>query len=345
MTQLACVNATVTAREVLSEHLVRVRVAGEALRELPWGAQGPGPRADSYIKVLIPPTRGGSVAVDVSDMARWRREFMAAPAESSGWMRTYTVRDAATVDLAGTTVPELAIDVVLHEDPEHGMGPGAAWGDTVREGDTAQLLVPAGDGPWWAAWDERRAAGQDVVVAGDETALPAISAIVDGIEQGVRVNHPADTPYVPPRTVTVAVEVPTAGDAVAAAGPRALARAASSADGTELDVVLEGGTELRWTWLPRGARDRNLELELWLWERLSEHARRHWAAGHTELSWWKDESEFVWNTARSEGRGTYWFLAAESSAVKSLRRMCVSGGVPKTDISFMGYWKQGTATE
>ena len=74
-------------------------------------------------------------------------------------------------------------------------------------------------------------------------------------------------------------------------------------------------------------------------------ARRYWAVGHTELASWQDESEFVWATARPEGRGTYWFLAAESSAVKSMRRMCVSGGVPKADISFMGYWKQGAATE
>ena len=131
MTQLACVDATVTRREELSEHLVRVHVAGEQLRTMPWGEQGPGPRADSYVKLLIPPA-GGAVDVDVADMARWRREFMAAPREEAGWMRTYTVRDATTVELAGQRVPELAIDVVLHGDPEHGMGPGAAWGDTVR---------------------------------------------------------------------------------------------------------------------------------------------------------------------------------------------------------------------
>ena len=89
------------------------------------------------------------------------------------------MRDAAEVELAGHTVPELAIDVVLHDDPEHGMGPGAAWGDTVREGQDVQLLVPSGGSPWWAAWDERRAADQDVVLAGDETALPALAAIID----------------------------------------------------------------------------------------------------------------------------------------------------------------------
>ncbi|MDO4918441.1 siderophore-interacting protein [Kocuria sp.] len=345
MTHLACVNATVTRRERLSDHLVRVRVAGESLRQLPWGAQGPGPRADAYVKVLIPPTPGATVDVDLSDMGRWRREYMATPPERRGWMRTYTVRDAATVELAGTVVPELAIDVVIHEDPELGMGPGATWGDTVREGDTAQLLVPGGEGTWWAAWDERRAAGQDVVVAGDETALPAVSAIVDGIEKGVRVNQDPATAYVPPRSVTVAVEVPETCDAVVPAGPRALARAASSEDGHTRRVTLEGGTELTWTWLPRGRRERNLELELWLWERLSERARRYWHAGDPDVERWQDDTDFVWDTARSEGRGTYWFLAAESAAVKSLRRMCVSGGVPKTDISFMGYWKQGAATE
>ena len=344
MTQLACVDATVTRREELSEHLVRVHVAGEQLRTMPWGEQGPGPRADSYVKVLIPPA-GGAVDVDVADMARWRREFMAAPREDAGWMRTYTVRDATTVELEGERVPELAIDVVLHGDPEHGMGPGAAWGDSVRAGDSARLLVPSGDSAWWAAWDDGRAAGQDVVIAGDETALPAISAIVDGVEQRVRVNRPADGTYGPPRSLTVAVEVPEEADAVPGAGPRALARAASCDEHGAHRVVLDGGTELVWTWLPRGPRERNLALELWLWERLAEHARRYWAVGHTELASWQDESEFVWATARPEGRGTYWFLAAESSAVKSMRRMCVSGGVPKADISFMGYWKQGAATE
>ena len=344
MTQLACVDATVTRREELSEHLVRVHVAGEQLRTMPWGEQGPGPRADSYVKLLIPPA-GGAVDVDVADMARWRREFMAAPREEAGWMRTYTVRDATTVELAGQQVPELAIDVVLHGDPEHGMGPGAAWGDSVRAGDSARLLVPSGDSAWWAAWDDGRAAGQDVVIAGDETALPAISAIVDGVEQRVRVNRPVNGAYEPPRSITVAVEVPAEADAVPGAGPRALARAASCDEHGAHRVVLDGGTELVWTWLPRGTRERNLALELWLWERLAEHARRYWAVGHTELASWQDESEFVWATARPEGRGRYWFLAAESSAVKSMRRMCVSGGVPKADISFMGYWKQGAATE
>ena len=240
MTQLACVDATVTRREELSEHLVRVHVAGEQLRTMPWGEQGPGPRADSYIKVLIPPA-GGAVDVDVADMVRWRREFMAAPREEAGWMRTYTVRDATTVELEGERVPELAIDVVLHGDPEHGMGPGAAWGDSVRAGDSARLLVPSGDSAWWAAWDDGRAAGQDVVIAGDETALPAISAIVDGVEQRVRVNRPVDGAYEPPRSITVAVEVPAEADAVPGAGPRALARAASCDEPGAHRVVLDGG--------------------------------------------------------------------------------------------------------
>ena len=52
MTQLACVDATVTRREELSEHLVRVHVAGEQLRTMPWGEQGPGPRADSYLSLI-----------------------------------------------------------------------------------------------------------------------------------------------------------------------------------------------------------------------------------------------------------------------------------------------------
>ncbi|MBS6030356.1 MAG: siderophore-interacting protein [Kocuria rhizophila] len=348
MTQLTCVSARVTGTERLSEHLVRVRVAGEQLWTMPWGEQGPGPRADAYLKVLVPPRRGQLLDVDVSDVARWRREFMAAPPEQSGWIRTYTVRDATTVDIAGREVPELAIDVVLHGDPEHGMGPGAAWGESAREGEDVQLLVPAGDAAWWAAWDEHRAAGQDVVLAGDETALPAVAAIVDGLDRGVRVQADG-TSCAPPRRLEVAVEVPTGGDAARAAGPRALERAESSPGDRALCVRLAGGTELSWTWLPREHRARNLALELWLWARLCERSRRGWrraepgtasAPGTTT-----EEPEFVWNTASTQGRGTYWFLAAESSGVKSLRRMCVSAGVSRSDVSFMGYWRLGAATE
>ncbi|CAL8898248.1 siderophore-interacting protein [Kocuria varians] len=343
MTGLECVRATVTAREQLSEHLVRVRVAGDELCAVPWGAQGPGPRADAYFKLLIPPQPGTLLDVDVSDMARWRREFMAAPREDTGWIRTYTVRDAATVELDGALVPELAVDVVLHDDPEHGMGPGATWGSTVREGDPVQMLLPSGDAPWWAVWDEARAAGQDVVLAGDETALPALASIVDGVERGVSLAVDRSAAAQPPRRLTVAVEVPADDDAAVATGPRALARAASSPEDRALRVTLDSGTELSWTWLPRGHQARNLALELWLWERLAERSRHSWQLAADQEP--RDDLPFVWDTADSGGRGTYWFLAAESSCVKSMRRMCVSAGVPKKDISFMGYWRMGSATE
>jgi NADPH-dependent ferric siderophore reductase len=40
----------------------------------------------------------------------------------------------------------------------------------------------------------------------------------------------------------------------------------------------------------------------------------------------------------------YVFLAGESGTVKALRRLCVdAAGIPKDNVSFMGYWRQGQA--
>ena len=41
---------------------------------------------------------------------------------------------------------------------------------------------------------------------------------------------------------------------------------------------------------------------------------------------------------------TYVFLAGESAMVRALRRLAVGEGeIPKRNISFMGYWRQGQA--
>lgn len=350
MTDIQAVMTRVTRTELVGEHLVRVSVAGAELWTLPWGQAGPGPRADAYFKVLIPAPGRKHVRVDTADMSRWRQEFLTRPESERGWIRTYTLRDARVVegglDHARENVPEMDIDVVVHEDEEHGgLGPGARWGSELAPGDTVQLLVPSATGTWWAGWDERRALNNQVVIAGDETALPAAAAIVDCVDQSVSLRDDSPHQTGAPHSLHVAVEVPTEGDATLPAGPAALSRGVER--NGEIRVTLDSGTELTWTWLARGeSAARNERLESWLWLQLEgqEGTARHAAAGSAEE---RDEEsgDFVWATADAAGQGPYWFLAAESSAVKSLRRMCVAHGVQKTDISFMGYWKRGRATE
>lgn len=343
MTGIRCVTATVTRVRELGEHLVRVSAAGTQLDDLPWGPEGPGPRADAYVKLLVPPPGADRVRVDAEDIAAWHRSFRAAEPERSGWLRTYTLRDARRVRSGGGTRTEVDLDVVLHRDDRGEMGPGARWGDTVAPGSPVQLLVPAPETPWWAAWDEQRAAGHRVVIAADETALPAAAGIVDCIERGIGL-HPggAEMPgrLAPPTRVSVAAEVPGDSDALPEAGPRALAAAPS--DPAE-ELVLASGTPLEWTWLPRRDRPRGEALAEWLRGQLAAGPAVETAAGEHEPK--AEGPDFVWQTAAPGGDGTYWFLAAESSVVKSLRRSCVAAGVAKADISFMGYWKQGRATE
>lgn len=349
MTDIQAVMTRVTRTEMVGEHLVRVSVAGAELWNLPWGPAGPGPRADAYFKVLIPAPGCEHVAVDTSDMSHWRQEFLSRPESERGWIRTYSLRDARvlTGGFRDPTehVPEMDLDVVVHEDEDHGgLGPGAKWGSELSPGDTVQLMVPSASGTWWAGWDEQRALNNQVVVAGDETALPAAAAIVDCVDRSVSLRAGTADKSGAPQSLHVAVEVPTEGDATLSAGPAVLSRGVER-DG-EIHVTLESGTELTWTWLTRGTTsERNERLESWLRQELEGHVvtARHAASSCEEGE--EESGDFVWATADAAGQGPYWFLAAESSAVKSLRRMCVSHGVRKTDISFMGYWKRGRATE
>ncbi|MBD2764873.1 siderophore-interacting protein [Kocuria sp. cx-455] len=346
MSDIQAVMTRVTRTEMVGEHLVRVSVAGEELRTLPWGESGPGPRADAYFKVVIPAPGRDHVRVDSSDLSRWRQEYLSRPETERGWIRTYTLRDARVVTTERGEVPEMDIDVVVHEDDVHGgLGPGARWGSQLVPADTVQLLVPSATGTWWACWDEHRAGNNHVVLAGDETAVPAAAAIVDCVDQAISLGKDSAPAPGAPQTLHVAVEVPSHGDATLPAGPAALSRGVMS--NGDIRVTLDSGTELTWTWLERGeSAARNEPLESWLRQQLEGRAAtaRH-AASATGEEGDEDTGEFVWATADAAGHGPYWFLAAESSAVKSLRRMCVSHGVPKTDISFMGYWKRGRATE
>src|SRR3954447_19452154 len=79
--------------------------------------------------------------------------------------RRYTIRHARPER------GELDLDVLLHGD-----GPGARWGETAQPGDTVEFQGPRGKlelrpAPWH-------------LLVGDESAVPAISAIADALPAG-----------------------------------------------------------------------------------------------------------------------------------------------------------------
>lgn len=297
----------------LGESFVRLVVAGPEL--LRWSADvvDPGTVRDAYIKVIVPPPGGGGAIPDADAI----RDWLALPEAERGWMRTYTVRRADTVELDGEHVPALTVDMVVH--PGNDEGPGSAWARSVRPGDIVHIAGPGRGHAPWAAWAPGRA--ERVVCAGDETAAPALLAIAEELagelaaEQAMDGRAPGGA--VTRRQVQIIVEVPTHRDAVALAegAPNfvtVLPREGEpgTAVARRLAGVLDLGDECVRTVL--GGR---------------RPAEREWQPA----------------TAVSAGQ-PYVFLAGEAGLVRAMRRLAVdAAGVPKEAVAFMGYWRRGAA--
>jgi NADPH-dependent ferric siderophore reductase len=164
----------------ISPNVQRVTFTGAALADFALGSPG------GHIKLFLPPAGAAAPALPVPGPDGPQLPEGAVPPV----VRTYTPRrwDPAT--------GELDVDVVLHGD-----GPASTWAAAAGPGDRAGVAGPGRgydpgpDAPWF-------------VVAGDETALPAIAAIVAALPAG--------------RPATVLVEIPEAADAQPLPSPAAV---------------------------------------------------------------------------------------------------------------------------
>ncbi|UKY49131.1 siderophore-interacting protein [Streptomyces inhibens] len=153
--------ARVQRTEQLTPHMVRVVLGGEGLAEFAAGEY-----SDHYVKLVFP--LPGVDYPEPFDIAQIRAEF---PRDRWPRTRTYTVRawDAGT--------GELTVDFVVHGDE----GLAGPWAAAVQPGEEIFLLGPGG-----AYVPE---AGADWhLLAGDESALPAIAASLARIPAGVPVH-------------------------------------------------------------------------------------------------------------------------------------------------------------
>ncbi|GLK77421.1 NADPH-dependent ferric siderophore reductase [Methylopila jiangsuensis] len=117
-----------------------------------------------HVKLLAPTVPGrpaGVPTIGRDGVVVWP-QGEGAPAR-----RTYTVR---RFDRARQT---LDIDVVAHDAP----GPGARWALSARAGDEIGVMGPGGGGIPQAA---------ELLIAGDETALPAIARILEALPRAAR---------------------------------------------------------------------------------------------------------------------------------------------------------------
>ncbi|MPQ98365.1 siderophore-interacting protein [Modestobacter sp. I12A-02628] len=149
--------AQVVRTERLTPHMVRVVLGGEGLAGFPAGEF-----TDHYVKLLFPPAGAGYRAP--FDPAELQERL---PREQWPVTRTYTVRQWDAV--AG----ELTLDFVHHGDT----GLAGPWAASARPGDLVQFFGPGGayapsaDADWH-------------LLAGDESALPAIAAALPRIPAG-----------------------------------------------------------------------------------------------------------------------------------------------------------------
>ncbi|MEU6572150.1 siderophore-interacting protein [Streptomyces sp. BPPL-273] len=143
--------------EWLSPHMARVVLGGEGLKEFSAGRY-----TDHYVKLVFP--LEGVRYPEPFDIAAIRRDF---PRDQWPRTRTYTVRrwdpDAG----------ELSVDFVHHGD----RGLAGPWAATVKPGEEIHLIGPGGG---YAP----RAEADWHLLAGDESALPAIGAALEALPAG-----------------------------------------------------------------------------------------------------------------------------------------------------------------
>ncbi|NYH80485.1 NADPH-dependent ferric siderophore reductase [Actinopolyspora biskrensis] len=211
----------VRAVERLTPRMVRVVLGGEELVD--FVSSG----SDQRIKLCLP--RPG-LPTPLGDS---REEVFAARRDQQPKQRTYTVRWFAPQRR------ELAVDFVLHDHE----APGASWAANVRVGDR---VVTVGPSPSYRPAPE----ADPLVLVGDESALPAITAILEELPATipvrvfVEVADSAEREYVP---ATARGEWTWLfRDAASAGGPDSLPDAMSGANlgpnphvwvGAEADVV------------------------------------------------------------------------------------------------------------
>ncbi|GJF31407.1 siderophore-interacting protein [Kitasatospora sp. NE20-6] len=153
--------AQVIRTERLTPHMQRVVLGGEGLAAFTAGTS-----TDHYIKLLFPAE--GVTYPEPFDMEQIRADF---PREQWPTTRTYTVRawDAEQ--------RELVVDFVLHGDE----GLAGPWALRARPGDTIRFNGPGGGytpDPT-ADWH---------LLAGDESALPAVAAALEALPDGATVH-------------------------------------------------------------------------------------------------------------------------------------------------------------
>lgn len=293
----------VTRLQRLSPSFLRVTFTGPDMADFATNGY------DQRIKVLLPlPGRG---LVDCPTGPDWYGEWRALPADRQVPIRTYTIRALRP------ETGEVDVDFVLHG----ATGPASAWAERAEVGDEVVLVGPCArfPGPTGGFEWHPPADASCLLIAGDETAVPAVCAVVETLPAG--------------RRARVLLEVPEAGD--------------------QLDLAAPAGVEV--TWLPRRPADGGAEaargalLTAAVLDAVQELSDVLSPTPAVELDDVDVDAGILWEVPQEDSvahSGVYAWLAGEAGVVKGLRRRLVQEvGIDRRSVAFMGYWREGRESD
>ena len=260
------------------------------------------PGFDQRVKVVFPTETVGLDAMPSGD--DWYTEWREMAEDERPPFRTYTTRSVRN------DVCEVDIDMVAHDV----IGPASAWISRAVVGDEVLILAPttAHTGVSYGIDFVPPANTESLLLAGDETAAPAIAVILEQLPREARgvvvleMPHREDVEYLPHHP-GFEYRVSARGDGrrhahLVTAVEQAAARLAPAGRGAEVEEI-DVDTDILWE-VPRTAK----------------------------------------GGAALKSATLYSWLAGEASAIKSMRRDLVAGhGVDRRAVAFMGYWRLGKA--
>ncbi|GGF11334.1 siderophore-interacting protein [Williamsia phyllosphaerae] len=250
---------TVIDNVEISPSFRRVTVGGEGLVDLDHMG------FDQSVRLFFPRDGQRELRMPTVSNDAWLGQFLLQSKSRRPWVRNYTIRQFRPDDL------EIDIDFVRHGDA----GPASGWAEHARPGDPVGIFdegityLPPSDAQWH-------------LLAGEESAVPAVLSILECVPDDLRVE--------------VFLEVPTASD---------IPEKVSAPESAQIHwVVRDEPTEVPGTRLLREMRGATLP------------------------------------------RGKFYtWVAGEHTLPTGLRRHLVNDrGIPKSDITFGGYWRYGKSS-
>lgn len=323
---------TVSAVQELSPIFRRVTFGGYALRD--FGVHGD--TLDLRVKLMIPSLAGDGSPLPPpvlrTEEPDWYRQWLATDAAVRGAMRTYTVRQARL----DAVYPEIDVDFVLHADGAGHGGPAANWALRARPGDALTIIGPniraahCTTAATYSGIEWRPGLAQRILLAGDETAVPAISAILESLPACFSGNAILEVPRTGDfQNITSAADVEITWLARGPGGP-ARRHGALLQEAVRAAVPVPGWAGLRPALAAAGPEPEevNVDRDI-LWETPARMAAAALASGK--------------NPDKPAGSLPFYaWVAGEAASVKELRRYLVRDvGIDRKQVAFMGYWRQG----